>query len=73
MGVLSNDPMIGIADAVAYCFSQPGYAFVEDDKLEALADTLRSFLKTAGIPVNDIVRGSQPENATPSRGLDGPV
>jgi hypothetical protein len=53
MTVLSSDPMLTIADQVTYCLSQYGYAFVEDDKVEALADTLKSFLKTAGIPINE--------------------
>ncbi|WP_412748168.1 hypothetical protein [Krasilnikovia sp. M28-CT-15] len=53
MNAPSCDPLIDIAEQVAFCFSERGYAFVEDDKVEALADTLRSFLKTAGIPVHD--------------------
>jgi hypothetical protein len=53
MTILSNDPIVTIADQVTYCLSQCGYAFVEDDKVEALADTLKSFLKTAGIPFNE--------------------
>jgi hypothetical protein len=52
MSVTTGDPMIAIADSVAYCLSQCGYAFIEDDKVEALADTLKSFLKTADIPVD---------------------
>ena len=48
----SSDPMLTIADSVTDSLSQCGYAFVEDDKVEALADTLKSFLKTAGIRVD---------------------
>jgi hypothetical protein len=53
MAVLSNDPILRIANQVTYCLSQCGYAFVEDDQVEALADTLKSFLNAAGIPVNE--------------------
>jgi hypothetical protein len=48
----SIDPMLIIADSVTDSLSQCGYAFVEDDKVEALADTLKSFLKAAGIPAH---------------------
>ncbi|MCA2216285.1 hypothetical protein [Jidongwangia harbinensis] len=46
-----TDPITEIAEQVADCFSERGYAFVEDDHIEALAETLKCFLKTAGIPV----------------------
>ncbi|WP_030442900.1 hypothetical protein [Actinoplanes subtropicus] len=46
------DPMRRITQQVADCFSASGYAFVEDDKLEALAAVLTSFLADAEIPVN---------------------
>ena len=48
----SHDPMQRITRQVADCFSEDGYAFVEDDKLEALAAALTSFLTDARIPVN---------------------
>ena len=48
---LKADPLLRIAEQVADCFSEQGYAFVEDDKLEGLAAVLRSFLMVAGIPV----------------------
>ena len=50
--VQSCDPMLRITQHVADCFSEDGYAFVEDDMLEALAAALKSFLANAGIPVN---------------------
>jgi hypothetical protein len=53
VSVLSNDPMVDIADTVAYCFSQRGYAFIEDDEIDALAETLRAFLRTAGIAISN--------------------
>jgi hypothetical protein len=46
-----------IARSVAYAFSDEGYAFVEDDKLEALAEVLTSFLKAADIPVDQELAG----------------
>lgn len=51
-----------IAEQVADCFSACGYAFVEDDKLEALAATLQSFLAVVGIPVN----AANPAGAAPT-------
>ncbi|RZU51741.1 hypothetical protein EV385_3574 [Krasilnikovia cinnamomea] len=56
------DPLIEIAEKVAFCFSERGYAFVEDDKVEALADTLGSFLKTAGIPVHAVADDTFPDS-----------
>lgn len=50
--VQRHNPMQRITQQVADCFSANGYAFVEDDKLEALAAALTSFLADAGIPVN---------------------
>jgi hypothetical protein len=52
MAIQNGDPLWRVADRVADCLSEHGYAFVEDDKLEALAAVLRSFLTAAGIPVN---------------------
>jgi hypothetical protein len=49
-----SDPMLIIAESMNDILSECGYAFVEDDKIEALADTVRSFLKTAGIPVDPV-------------------
>jgi len=48
------DPLWGIAEQVADCFSERGYAFVEDDKPGALAAALRLFLTDAGIPVKPV-------------------
>jgi hypothetical protein len=48
----SNDPMQSITQHVADCFSEDGYAFIEDDKLEALSAALTAFLTDARIPVN---------------------
>ncbi|WP_412743361.1 hypothetical protein [Krasilnikovia sp. MM14-A1004] len=61
MNAQSCDPLIEIAEQVAFCFAERGYAFVEDDKVEALADTLRSFLKAAGIPVHGVSDDPPPE------------
>ena len=47
-----DDPIVSIAAHVADCLSASGYAFVEDDKIEDLADALRDFLDGAGIPFN---------------------
>ena len=53
MNSLQPNPIMDIAVSVACTLSDAGYAFVEDDKLEALADTLGSFLRSAEIPVHD--------------------
>jgi len=45
-----EDPLWRIAEQVADCFAERGYAFVEDDKLGTLVAVLRSFLTVAGIP-----------------------
>jgi hypothetical protein len=52
MTVQHRDPIMEIAERVTYCFSQSGYAFIEDDHVEALAYALASFLRTAGIPTH---------------------
>ncbi|GAB1645398.1 hypothetical protein [Krasilnikovia sp. MM14-A1259] len=52
MDAQDDDPMVAIAEQVTYCFSERGYAFVEDDKVQALADALRSFLEAEGIVVD---------------------
>ena len=49
----TEDPLREITERVADCLAQTGYAFVEDDKVEALAVTLRAFLRTAGVPVRE--------------------
>ncbi|GAA2713103.1 MULTISPECIES: hypothetical protein [Actinoplanes] len=41
-----------IAEAIADMMSDHGFAFVENDKLPALAVTLRGFLEAAGLPIN---------------------
>jgi hypothetical protein len=51
MTVRPSDPIMEIAERVTYCFSESGYAFIEDEQVEALADALTSFLETAGIPI----------------------
>jgi hypothetical protein len=51
MAVQNSDPLWRAAERAADCISEHGYAFVEDDKLEALAAVLRSFLTATGIPV----------------------
>ncbi len=47
-----DDPLMRIAEQVADCFSESGYAFVEDDMVETLAAVLHTFLTVVGIPVN---------------------
>jgi hypothetical protein len=47
------DPMMDLAEAVSALFGDIGYAFVEDGQIGALADTLKAFLKTAGIPTDE--------------------
>ena len=46
-----SDPLRHLAEQVADCFAGSGHAFIEDDKIDGLADLLRSFLAVAGIPV----------------------
>jgi hypothetical protein len=46
------DPLHWIAEHVADCFAESGYAFIEEDKIVGLAAVLGSFLTVAGIPVN---------------------
>ncbi|WP_221328551.1 hypothetical protein [Actinoplanes sp. L3-i22] len=41
-----------MAGAVADLMADRGFAFVENDRVEALAATLRAFLSTAGLPIN---------------------
>ena len=50
MTARQSDPIMQIAEKVTYCFSESGYAFIEDDQVEALADALTRFLQTARIP-----------------------
>ena len=52
MSTQNGDRLRRIAEKVADCFSEHGYAFVEDDKIDGLTTVLRSFLTVAGIPVN---------------------
>ncbi len=42
-----------VAQGVAACIADYGVAFVEDDKLDALAATLRTFFQAASISVHD--------------------
>ena len=48
----AKDPLHRIAEQVADCFADSGYAFVEQDKIDGLAVMLNSFLTVAGIPTN---------------------
>lgn len=48
----NDDPLRRIAGLVADCFMETGYAFIEDDKIDGLAATLKSFLTVAEIPVH---------------------
>ncbi|GAB3813077.1 hypothetical protein ACFOX0_20775 [Micromonospora zhanjiangensis] len=47
MGV--QDPLHQIAERVADCIADSGYAFVEQDNIDELAVALNSFLTEAGI------------------------
>lgn len=49
-----DEPLMRIAEQVADCFSESGYAFVEDDKVQTLAAVLQTFLTVMGIPVNNL-------------------
>lgn len=48
-----TDPMIDIAQAIANMFGHIGFAFVEDQHLEALAGALRAFLEARKIPIDE--------------------
>jgi hypothetical protein len=50
MSADDHDLLWRIAEQVADCFADSGYAFVEEDKIEELAAVLGSFLSLAGIP-----------------------
>ena len=52
MNVKERDPLRRIAEQVADCFAYSGYAFIEDNHIEGLANLLGSFLTVAGIPSN---------------------
>ncbi|GAA2714792.1 hypothetical protein [Actinoplanes palleronii] len=49
MSSLTLDRM---AEAIADLMADHGFAFIENDKLPALAVTLQGFLETAGLPIN---------------------
>jgi hypothetical protein len=70
MSVKDRDRLHQIAEQVANCFAESGYAFVEDDKLEGLAALLGSFLTVAGIPINPLDPSDRPHprlrSASPS-------
>ncbi|MEU4557192.1 hypothetical protein AB0F72_02300 [Actinoplanes sp. NPDC023936] len=53
MADTDRDPLRDAAQRVADCWSQGGYAFVEDDRIDGLATTLRAFLHVAAIPMNE--------------------
>jgi hypothetical protein len=44
------DVLRHVAERVADCIADTGYAYVEDDNIEGLVATLGSFLTVAGIP-----------------------
>ncbi|GAA3351408.1 hypothetical protein GCM10020358_80990 [Amorphoplanes nipponensis] len=48
----NRDVLRHLAEQVADCLADRGYAFVEEDRIEGLAATLGSFLASAGIPIN---------------------
>lgn len=47
------DPVMCVARSVSATMAGVGFAFVVDDRLEALADTLKAFFKTTGIPTHE--------------------
>jgi len=54
MATAQATPLLAIADTTAELLIYSGcVASFGDDKVEALADTLAAFLKTAGIPVDE--------------------
>ena len=61
-----EDPLHRIAEQVADCFADSGYAFVEQDKIDGLAAVLNSFLTVAQISVNS---PKNARNATHERDL----
>jgi hypothetical protein len=79
MSTQNGDPLWRVAEQVADCLSERGYAFVDDDKLESLAAALRSFLTATGIPVNAVdARGEAPtaignSSASSPSGHSGPL
>ena len=65
MSANERDPLRHIAEQVADCFAESGFAFVEDDRIDELAALLGSFLSAAGIPASpsqarQVVTFSQP-------------
>ncbi len=57
-----TDPMHAVAVLVAERLAQDNIAFVEDDRVPALAETLYAFLHTAGIELNQ--PGNRPQKPT---------
>ena len=47
-----DEPLIRLAERVADCFAERGYAYIEDDHIEMLAASLQTVLAAAGIPAN---------------------
>ena len=48
MDAQNEDPVWRSAARVADCLAECGYAFIEDDQLEDLAELLRAFLRAHG-------------------------
>jgi hypothetical protein len=46
------DPMMNLAEAVAAVTADTGMAFIEDDKIGALRETLAEFLARERIPLD---------------------
>ena len=63
----ANDPLHRLAEQVADCFADSGYAFVEQDEIDGLAVMLNSFLTVASIPVN---LPKDVPNAKPTKRID---
>jgi hypothetical protein len=56
----ASDPLRCAAEQMADCISGRGFAFIEDDKIDALASMLESFLLAANITVTRAYSDSLP-------------
>jgi len=72
MSIQNGDPLWRVAERVADCLSERGYAFVEDDKLESLAAALRSFLTATGVPVSAVDARGEVPNAVGNTSTSSP-
>jgi hypothetical protein len=52
MNIPAEDPIIGIAGSLNAVMADFGYAFVEEDRVPALAEVLAAFLAAEGLSVD---------------------